>query len=60
MNSYNYHMQCHYNDLISFIEDLTVEYGQSKIQKILVKHEQLCTDLLDYQLAVMECIDYEN
>ena len=60
MNSYNYHQQCHYNDLISFIDDLTVEFGQESIQNILTNHDQLSADLLDYQLDIMEGIDYEN
>lgn len=60
MSSYNYHQQCHYNDLISFIDDLTVEFGQESIQNILTNHDQLTADLLDYQLEFMENIDYEN
>ena len=60
MNSYNYHQQCHYNDLISFIDDLTVEFGQESIQNILANHDQLTADLLDYQLDFMGSIDYEN
>lgn len=60
MSSYNYHQQCHYNDLISFIDDLTIEYGQSAIKNILENHDQLSADLLDYQLDFMENTDYEN
>lgn len=60
MSSYNYHQQCHYNDLISFIDELTVEYGQDSIRRILDNHYQLSEDLLDYHLDFMENIDYEN
>ena len=60
MSNYNYHQQCHYNDLISFIDDLAAEFGQESIQNILTNHDQLTADLLDYQLDFMENIDYEN
>lgn len=60
MNSYNYHMRCHYNDLISFIDDLKSEFGESNVLNILENHYQLDNDILDFELAVMESNNYEN
>ena len=60
MSSYNYHQQCHYNDLISFIDDLKAAFGDDTIDDILSNHVQLLDDLNDYDIDILENIFYEN
>lgn len=60
MSRYNYHQECHYNDLISFIVDLYAEFGQESINNILANHYQLSVDLSDYDEYFLENIYYEN
>ena len=60
MNSYSYYEQCHYDDLISFIEDLNLNYGKDAIDIILSYHINLISDIAEYRLYLKEIDDNED
>lgn len=48
MCNLNYHLKCHFNNLIDFIYDLKAEFGDDKIDDILSYHDELLDDILNF------------